>query len=121
MSVALPPEAERSPWCSICYDPLGTDDPARTLEHVLHQHPDHPDVTDFIESIEVGQHCAKCGQWFYSDVQWSPSGVFTARPYCQECRESSRALKRLMTERLTIREVLARGWPKGTFTETNNP
>jgi len=110
MSAVTQPESERSPWCSICYEPLGDDDPLRTFEHVLNEHPDHPDVVDFVDQLVVGQHCSKCGVWFYSDVRWSPSGVFMARPLCEECRQTSRALKNLTTERLTVREIVGRAW-----------
>lgn len=110
MSAVTQSEAERSPWCSICYHPLGTNDLETTLIHVLTEHPDHPDVTEFVDQLIVGQHCYKCVTWFYSDVRWSPTGVFMARPLCEECRETSRALENLMTERLTIREIVGRAW-----------
>lgn len=109
-STVTEPETERSPWCSICYHSFGTDDPLTTLEHVLGEHPDHPTVTEFVDQLVVGQHCYKCVTWFYSDVRWSPSGVFMARPACEECREKSRALEKLMTERLTVREIVGRAW-----------
>lgn len=102
-------ETTSEPFCSLCYDPID-DDPLAALEHVIREHADAPEFQEFVDEVVVGQYCARCGAWFRSGVEYSPSRVFLAPPYCSDCRESNRALKNLLTERILPRELIARAW-----------
>lgn len=117
MSAVTAPESERSPWCSICYAPLRSDDPLRTLDHVLDQHATHPDVQQFAREIEIGLHCAKCFSWYYSDLRVSDNGWFKAKGFCPECREKNEAFRRSRATIVSDRDIIK--WGR-VITESNH-
>lgn len=109
MSAATTSEAERSPWCSICYDPLGSEDAHRILEHVLDEHATHPDVQQFAREIEIGLHCAKCFSWYHSDLRVSENGWFKAKGFCPECREKNEAFRRSRATVVSDQDIIKLG------------
>lgn len=109
MSAVTAPESEREPWCSICYHPLGSDDPLRTLSHVLNEHADHRDVQRFAREIEIGLHCAKCFSWYHSDLRVSRNGWFKAKGFCPDCRDENEAFRRSRATIVSERDVVKWG------------
>lgn len=95
-------------FCSLCFDPILGGNTDKTLRHVMDEHRDSEEFQEFVDDIRVTTHCQKCGERFMSEVE-AFSDVFGAQPYCPECREKNRALRDLMTEHYTIRELIDRG------------
>lgn len=95
-------------FCSICYKPV-SDRADTLLYHVQQEHYDNDEFQNFIHSVVIRQHCRKCGTMFWSDVDVLSETTFAARPYCQECRAESRALKNLLTDHMDARELVSRG------------
>lgn len=109
MTAVTRPESERSPWCSLCYESFGDDDPAQTLSHIQREHFDAEEFQQFIREVVVWNLCAKCGKGFWSDVRALNEWAFGARPYCIECRRENRALKDLTVDLMDARELASRG------------
>lgn len=86
------------------------EDALAAIQHVIQEHFQSADFERFVDELRVINHCRKCGTRFESDVRAYPSNVFGARPYCPDCRESTPALRGLMVDKMTPRELIDRGY-----------
>lgn len=95
-------------YCAVCCEPQ---QPTawHALVHMQTEHLENEAFQAFLQEVVVGNHCSKCGKWYWSDVHALNEHVFAARPYCADCREENRALKDLLVDHMTARELLSRG------------